>query len=161
MRMKAIKIVGPSDSGKTTLVEQLADRLAGRGRVCTVKHLNCAPTLDTDGTDTARHREAGAAETYGIQDDGSWFATGSGRDLADVAVDLAARCDYLLVEGYSDVALPTVALDGRAHAGESLLTAPTANAVDLDRLVAAVEGLDPIETRDAIVAATTPAPDSE
>jgi len=150
--MKPVSIVGPSDAGKTTLVEALSARLSDRGPVATVKHLQCAPDIDTDGKDTARHRSAGAAETYGITDDGEWFATGADRSLTDVLDDLAPDYDYVLIEGYSDIDLPAIELGGRDHAGETLLEAPEADAVDLDAAVAAIEGVEPYETLDALIA---------
>lgn len=142
--MKIVKVVGPSDSGKTTVVERLADRLSSRGRVGTVKHLRCAPDVDTAGTDTARHRAAGAAETFGVQDDGRWFATGTGRDLGSILAEVHTRCDFVVVEGYSSVRLPAVALGGRPHAGETLVAAADAESVDLDEVVAAIETLEPV-----------------
>jgi molybdopterin synthase catalytic subunit len=150
--MKVLRVVGPSDSGKTTLVEQLTERLSGRGRVGTVKHLDCDPDLDTEGKDTARHRAAGASETVGITGEG-WFATGTGRTLSDALDDLAVDCDYALVEGYSDSGadLPTVALGG-ADVADPLATAATGDDVDLDAVVEALEATDPYETLESLVA---------
>jgi len=110
--MQVLGIVGPSDSGKTTLVERLTERLAEGGRVGTVKHLKTDPTVDTEGKDTARHRAAGADVTYGVTDDAGWFATGAERALDETLDELAAEADYALVEGYSDAAVPTVAYAG-------------------------------------------------
>ncbi|HTM09138.1 MAG TPA: molybdopterin-guanine dinucleotide biosynthesis protein B [Verrucomicrobiae bacterium] len=56
-------IGGPSNSGKTTLIENLIPGLAARGyRVGTVKHHhNGAPlAFDAEGKDSRRHRDAGA-----------------------------------------------------------------------------------------------------
>ena len=96
--MKLLGVVGPSDSGKTTLVERLADRLTERGSVATVKHLTHAPDIDTDGKDTARHRAAGAETTYGLTDDEGWFATGEDRTLDDTLDALTPEYDYAIVE---------------------------------------------------------------
>jgi molybdopterin synthase catalytic subunit len=148
--MHVIAVVGPSGSGKTTLVERLADRLSDRGRVGTVKHLDCEPDLDVEGTDTARHRDAGVDRTYGIGDDG-WFATGRDRSLTDALDDLAVACDYAVVEGYSGVALPQIAL-GSDGGDDVRLSATEAAAVDLDDAVAAVEGTDPYECLRSLVA---------
>ncbi|MFB6151628.1 MAG: molybdopterin synthase [Haloarculaceae archaeon] len=153
--MQVLGIAGPSDSGKTTLVERLAARLAGRGRVATVKHLRTEPTVDTEGKDTARHRAAGAGATYGITDDAGWFATGEERTLDATLDDLAPEYDYALVEGYSDASIPTVALGGRDHAGETVATAPDADAVDVDGVVEAVEDREPYETLASLVADVT------
>jgi molybdopterin synthase catalytic subunit len=151
--MKVIRVVGPSETGKTTLVERLTRHLGERGRVGTVKHVDCEPTLDTDGKDTARHREAGAAETYGITDDGGWFATGEGRTLTDALDALAVSCDYAIVEGYSGAGdeLPTVALGG-ADVADPLVAAPSAEDVDVDTVVDALAAVDDYETLESLVA---------
>ncbi|WP_123533335.1 molybdopterin synthase [Halosimplex salinum] len=158
--MQVLGIVGPSDSGKTTLVERLAERLSGDGRVATVKHLKTEPTVDTEGKDTARHRAAGAAVTFGITDDAGWFATGADRSLDETLDEVAADADYALVEGYSASPLPTVALGGRDHAGETVATAPEADAVDLDEVVAAVDALEPYESLGSLVAEVKASPDA-
>ncbi|QLH77745.1 molybdopterin synthase [Halosimplex rubrum] len=158
--MQVLGIVGPSDSGKTALVERLAARLADRGRVATVKHLKTEPAVDTEGKDTARHRAAGAAATYGITDDDGWFATGADRSLEETLDDLAADFDYCLVEGYSSVAMPTVALGGRDHGGETVATAAEADAVDLDSVLAALDDLEPYESLASLVAEVKRSPDA-
>ncbi|WP_340100680.1 molybdopterin synthase [Salinibaculum salinum] len=150
--MKVIRVVGPSDTGKTTLVEKLAARLDDRGRVGTVKHVTCEPDVDTDDKDTARHRAAGAAETYGITDGGEWFATGEARTLTETLDRLAVTCDYALVEGYSDESpFPTVALGG-ADAEDPLATGETADDVDVDAVVDELPDIEPYETLESLVA---------
>jgi molybdopterin synthase catalytic subunit len=146
--MKAVAVVGPSDAGKTTLVERLAERL--EGNVATIKHLDHAPAIDTEGKDTARHRAAGARVTYGLSDEG-WFATGEGRSLADVLDDLAPDYEYALVEGFSARGLPAVVLGGRDHVGQELAAAPEAEDIDLDALREEIDGLEPRVTLQSLV----------
>ncbi len=150
--MYVLGISGPSDAGKTTLVERLASRLSERGSVATVKHLTHAPDVDTEGKDTARHRAAGAAATYGLTDDDDWFATGADRSLDGTLDKLAPDYDYALVEGFSDARIPTVALGGRDHAGEQVAAAPTADDLDLDSVVGALHDREPYETLGSLVA---------
>jgi molybdopterin synthase catalytic subunit len=155
--MKVIAIVGPSGSGETTLVEHLAERLAERGTVGTIKHLTCEPDLDAEGTDTARHRGAGAELTVGVSDDAGWFATGDSMSLDDALDRLAVPCDYAIIEGYSEVPLPQIALGGGS--GEDVrLSAPEADAVDIEEALAAVEATDPHETLASLVAEVKDSP---
>jgi molybdopterin-guanine dinucleotide biosynthesis protein B len=61
---KLVFIGGPSNSGKTTLIEKLIPEIALRGyRVGTVKHHHGPDPLvfDGEGKDSERHRKAGAA----------------------------------------------------------------------------------------------------
>jgi molybdopterin synthase catalytic subunit len=158
--MKLLGIAGPSGSGKTTLVERLVGRLDGRGRVATVKHVDHGVDIDREGKDTSRHRAAGAAETYALTDDGAWFATGEDYTLEDVLDDLAPDYDYALVEGYSGADIPTVALGGRDHEGETVAAAPEADDVDLDAVLAALEEQEPFETLSSLVARAKQSPDA-
>lgn len=149
--MYVLGVVGPSDSGKTTLVERLVTRLDDRGRVATIKHLTHEPDVDTDGKDTARHRAAGASATYGFVDDGEWFATGEDRTLDGTLDDLAPTYDYAIVEGYSEATIPQVVLGGRDHAGPELAAAPEADEVDVDAVLDALAETEPHVTLDTLV----------
>ncbi|RQH00008.1 molybdopterin-guanine dinucleotide biosynthesis protein B [Natrarchaeobius oligotrophus] len=78
--MKVVSLAGPSDAGKTTLVEALVPRLTDRGRrVATVKSIHHAVEIDTPGTDTHRHRTAGAEAVVGVTPDVTFEITGRGK----------------------------------------------------------------------------------
>jgi molybdopterin synthase catalytic subunit len=157
--MKVIRVIGPSDAGKTTLVERLAARLDDCGTVGTVKHIACEPDLDTDGKDTARHRAAGATETYGITDGGEWFATGRELSLTTALDRLAVGCDYALVEGYGEATLPTVELGDVGVDSETVLAGgATADEVDVAAVVDRLSAVEPYETLDSLVARVTDSP---
>ncbi|MEF8813929.1 MAG: molybdopterin synthase [Halovenus sp.] len=159
--MHVLAVVGPSEAGKTTLVERLTERLSERGTVGTVKHIDCEPDLDTEGKDTARHRAAGARRAYGIGDR-EWFATGEACSLRDALDDLAQSCDYGLVEGFTDTRLPKVVLGDRdVTRGEGLARADTADDVDLPALLDALEATEPYETLGSLVARVKTSPHSE
>jgi molybdopterin synthase catalytic subunit len=158
--MHVLGVVGPSDSGKTTLVEQLVDRLTERGRVGTIKHLTRAPDIDTAGRDTDRHRRAGATTTVGITDDEGWFATGGDRTLDDTLDDLALDVEYTIVEGFSSARLPQIVLGGQAHGGTALATGETAAEVDVSAVVDRLASTDPYETLGSLVAQVKRSPDA-
>jgi len=159
--VQVLGVVGPSDSGKTTLVERLVAALDGRGAVATVKHCRHEPDVDTEGKDTARHRAAGADATYGLCDDAGWFATGADRDLGATLDDLAVDYDYVVVEGFTDAALPQVALGGREAGGEVLARAERADDVDVQDVLDALEAADPHETLGSLVARLERSPAAE
>lgn len=166
--MYVLGVVGPSNSGKTTLVERLVERLDERATVGTVKHIDCEPTLDTEGKDTHRHRQAGAVRTHGITDD-EWFATGESRDLDSILSELSRTCEYAIVEGYRELDLPKVVLEDGEDAWESdpteegtvLLRAPTADAVDVEAVITSLEETEPYETLPSLVEQVKASPDAD
>ncbi|MBM7331497.1 molybdopterin-guanine dinucleotide biosynthesis protein B, partial [Agrobacterium sp. S2] len=63
MTHKLFGITGWKNSGKTTLTEKLVRCLTERGyRIATIKHAHHNFDIDQEGTDSWRHRQAGAAE---------------------------------------------------------------------------------------------------
>ena len=107
-------ISGPSDSGKTTLIEKLLPLLRGRGlAVSTLKHVHHAVEIDTPGKDSFRHRQAGAHEVMIALPDG-WVlhhpAPNGKRPPIGELVARMSGCDLILVEGYRDVPVARIAL---------------------------------------------------
>jgi molybdopterin synthase catalytic subunit len=149
--MKVLGVVGPSGAGKTTLVERLVERLPAEAGVATVKHLTHGPELDREGTDTFRHRAAGADVTYGVAD-GEWFASGDDRSLTDTLDDLARKYDYAFLEGFSGAPVAKVALGGRETTGDIVERAPRADDVDIDALVDTLDGMEEYESLGSLVA---------
>jgi len=96
-----IGIAGWKNSGKTTLAVRLVEELTGRGfRVATIKHAHHALRLDEEGTDSARHRAAGAAQVAVVSSK-RWalMTEGPEPDFADILGRLDT-CDVVIVEGY-------------------------------------------------------------
>ncbi len=97
-------IAGWSNSGKTTLIEKLTLHFSGQGlRVATIKHTHHKFDIDTPGSDTARHRAAGAAETAIVS--GSRVAVieeieSAGEPALEVVAARLKPADIILVEGY-------------------------------------------------------------
>ncbi|CDK41145.1 molybdopterin-guanine dinucleotide biosynthesis protein B [Halorubrum sp. AJ67] len=139
--MKVLCVAGPSDSGKTTVVAALAERLRECGTVATVKHLTHEPDVDTEGKDTARHRAGGAVHTVGLTDEGTWFATGRDRTLGDVLDEFARTYDYAILEGFSGSDVPKVALGDRTVAPPVVAEAVTADDLDLNDVVRVIDRL--------------------
>jgi molybdopterin synthase catalytic subunit len=158
--MQVVSVVGASDAGKTTVVEALAERLADRGSVGTIKHLSHAVQVDTEGKDTYRHRDAGASETIGLSKPGSWFATGADLDLRSALDRFAPRHDYAIVEGYSESRLPKIALGDRDVADPVIARADGPEDLDSDAVVDAIEALEPYRTLDSLVAAVKQSEDA-
>ena len=150
--MKAFCVVGPSDSGKTTLVERLVPLLNEHGRVATVKAIHHDVEVDEEGKDTYRHREAGASRVVGVTPERRFeFADiddkhGEIRTTLDSLTD--AGYDYVVIEGFSESSLPKMAV-GETDAENVVLR--DADEADDETLIEAVEGVKEHETLGSLI----------
>ena len=97
-------IVGRKNSGKTTLMVRLVEALTARGvRVGTLKHAHHGLEVDRDGTDSYRHRMAGASEVA-VVGGARWAIMHELRGEAEPTLDeITSRMspvDLLLIEGF-------------------------------------------------------------
>lgn len=102
--MRVVGVIGWKDSGKTGLVERLVAHLSGRGlRVATIKHAHHGAEVDRSGTDSHRHRAAGAAQVI-LATPARWAMMTELRGAPEPDLpSLLARldpCDLVLVEGF-------------------------------------------------------------
>jgi formylmethanofuran dehydrogenase subunit E len=100
---KILLIVGSKKVGKTTLIEKLIPQLTSRGyRVATVKHHHSdfPVSVDAAGTDTWRHRRAGAKSVALVTPtDVALFHDTDGSGLEQVIANFSGT-DIVLVEGF-------------------------------------------------------------
>jgi molybdopterin synthase catalytic subunit len=150
--MKALCVVGPSDTGKTSLVERLVPLLDERGRTATVKSIHHDVRLDEEGKDTHRHREAGAERVVGVTPQ-TRFEFADLKDKSEeirVTLDRLADTgyDYSVVEGFAESSLPKFAV-GETDAENVVLR--DADEVGDETLIETVEGLEERETLGSLV----------
>lgn len=139
-------IIGWKNAGKTGLVERLVSEITGRGfTVSTLKHTHHAVDLDRPGTDTHRHREAGAQEVV-LASSARFVLMHELRGASEPTIDeLMARLapvDLVLIEGFKQSAHPKIEVH-RAETGHALIAPSDASiravasdtALDLDRPV--------------------------
>lgn len=161
-RLRVVCLAGPSDAGKTSLVEALVGRLAADSRVATVKSIHHDIEIDTPGTDTHRHRTAGAETVVGITPTLTFDITTRGkrdppasaadsllesddpeiRALASTLERLARRgYEFVLVEGFAESPLPTVLVGDR---DPSAVGGPIVGSGDdpIDELVETIRSLE-------------------
>lgn len=104
MTQRVFGITGWKNSGKTTLTERLVGELVGRGwKVATVKHAHHDFDIDKDGTDSFRHRKAGASEVAIVSGRRWALMHELGQEAEPTLEAILARlapCDIVLVEGY-------------------------------------------------------------
>lgn len=150
--MIAVKVVGRSDAGKTTLIERLVPALDDRGRVATIKSIHHDVEFDQEGKDTHRHRVAGAERVIGVTPSLTMSIETRGKDdypsesdaLARLSEDLSREgYEYALVEGFSSARLPTIAVGDCETDGAPLAHVSDPGAVDVEGLADRIDRLDP------------------
>ncbi|MFN3281228.1 MAG: molybdopterin-guanine dinucleotide biosynthesis protein B [Tabrizicola sp.] len=122
--MRIYGVCGWKNTGKTTLMTGLVAEIARRGlKVSTVKHAHHETEVDVPGTDSFRHRAAGAGQVI-LSSPFRWALMTELRGAEEPPLDaLLARlspCDLVLVEGYKRSAHPKVEAH-RPEAGQPLI----------------------------------------
>ena len=94
-------VTGWKNAGKTTLVERLVAEFVRRGwRIATIKHAHHDVDIDQRGTDSWRHRAAGAAEVAVVG--GLRYAI-MRETVEPTLKEVLGRlqpCDLVIIEGY-------------------------------------------------------------
>lgn len=108
-------ITGWKNAGKTTLTARLVEHLTGQGIiVSTIKHAHHSADIDHEGTDSYKHRQAGAKEV--LLATPARFALmhelrGNEEEPSlDELLDRMGKADLVLVEGYKREAIPKLVI---------------------------------------------------
>lgn len=122
--MLIIGIYGPSNSGKTTLIEVICRELGGEYGIAVIKHAPDHNELDVSGKDSHRYIVSGAEAA---------LVSGDGASLLSIPSSLPLdRClgllryigtwDLILVEGFTDSNIPRIKVgEGEERRGTMLL----------------------------------------
>ncbi len=121
---KCFGIAGWKNSGKTTLVSEIVRNLSNRGlRISTMKHAHHAFDLDQEGTDSFKHREAGASEVLLVSEN-RWAIQHELREADEPPFDEMLRklnaCDLVIVEGYKRENIPKLEIIGDLKTAKQL-----------------------------------------
>jgi molybdopterin-guanine dinucleotide biosynthesis adapter protein len=119
-----ISVVGPSNSGKTTLIEKMVRELAARGyRVATIKHNLHGFDIDRPGKDSWRHREAGARLMVLASPKKIALIRDVDRDytIEEIRDQYVEDVDIIIVEGYKKNDFPKIEVF-RSALGHELLS---------------------------------------
>lgn len=139
--MKLYGVTGWKNAGKTGLVERLVAAFTTKGlSVSTVKHAHHSFDVDHPGTDSHRHRMAGAKEVL-LASDNRWALMhelrGAEEPPLETLLETLSPVDLVLVEGYKRARHPKIEA-WRAETGHPLI-APE------DDTIRAVASDQPIE----------------
>lgn len=153
--MNVYGVTGWKNAGKTGLMERLVAAFTARGlRVSTIKHAHHAVDVDQPGTDSYRHRTAGAQEVV-LASARRYAVMHELREADEPTLDaLLARLspvDLVLVEGYKREAHPKIEAY-RAATGHALLAGdlPSIRAVAADCAIDAPCPVLSLDDTDAI-----------
>ena len=114
IRPALLSLLGPSDSGKTTLAVILVDRWTRAGRrVGYLKHASHGFEMDRPGKDTARALAAGGVGVAVTGPEGTAYLDRARvRDPRELVARFFPACDVCVLEGFRDAALPAVVIAG-------------------------------------------------
>ena len=135
-----IAFVGPSESGKTTLIEELIKELKSRGYyVATMKHAGRESSLDEPGKDSWRHIQAGSDVTILNTNDKAFLIKSLAPDanIEEVARLFGEDPDIILADGFKGSDVPKIEVH-RKGIGSPL--------VDIKRLIAYATD-EPLDTK--------------
>lgn len=110
--MRILQVVGYKNAGKTTLVCEIVRMLAENGvRTGTLKRDAHDAIADVSGTDSWRHREAGAAATALTSGSRTAFFEERPSELPELLENMRARgIEAVVVEGFKEAAYPKIVL---------------------------------------------------
>jgi molybdopterin-guanine dinucleotide biosynthesis protein B len=105
----AVAFTGPSNSGKTTLIEKIAKILVKDFKVVIIKHdPKDKAVFDKEGKDSHKFFNTGADVVVTSPTRNTMFSHESKK--VDEIIDMLDDFDYLLVEGLKSIPLPRVAI---------------------------------------------------
>jgi molybdopterin-guanine dinucleotide biosynthesis protein B len=131
MSRVAIAFTGPSNSGKTTLIEKIAKKLIPDYQIAIVKHdPKDKAVFDTEGKDSYKFSQTGA-ETVVVSPTRTTYFSQRSKGIDEI-IDMIKDFDFLLVEGLKTLPLPRIAIF-RHKIDESYF--PYANAIAIDKSV--------------------------
>lgn len=145
--MKVVSVAGYRDAGKTSLIETLLETAPAGTEIATVKSIHHDVAFDTPGTDTHRHRSAGADVVVGITPTQTVEFRTAGKDdgvtLTEELENLVARnVDFAFVEGFKSAPFPTILvgdIDESAVGGDVLFRVDDGTSVDGPAILARLE----------------------
>ena len=144
---KAVAFTGPSNSGKTTLIEKIAKRLISTYKIAIIKNdPSSKAKFDTEGKDSYKFYQTGAEVVVTSPTRTTYFSHRQ-KSLNEI-IDMINDFDYLLVEGLKYLPLPRIGIF-REKLDESYFAYIKAVAIDesIDRELVP-EGIDILNLND-------------
>ena len=104
---RAVAFTGPSNSGKTTIIEKIAKRLVPKYRIAIIKHdPKDKAKFDVEGKDSYRFFQTGAEVVITSPTRTTYFSHRS-KKIDDI-IKMLGTFDLLMVEGLKHTPLPRI-----------------------------------------------------
>jgi len=127
-KRKAVAFTGPSNSGKTTVIEKIAQNLILKNAVAIIKNdPKDKAQFDVEGKDSYKFSQTGAEVVITSPTRTTYFS--QKEKSLDEIVSMLSDFDILLVEGLKTLPLPRIAIF-RNKIDERYLTCSEAIAID-------------------------------
>ncbi|UCF49402.1 MAG: molybdopterin-guanine dinucleotide biosynthesis protein B [Thermoplasmatales archaeon] len=113
MNEVVIGIYGKSDTGKTTLIEDIIRKLTNEGfKIASVKITNKKIGIDTKGKDTWRHAQAGSKLVVLSSPKETDFILKKSANISEIIriINQIDKYDLIIVEGANDKYIPKIRL---------------------------------------------------
>lgn len=146
-----IAVSGVKNSGKTTLIEKLIPKLNNEGlKVATVKHDGHDFDADIEGTDTFKHRKAGAYGTAIFSKNKFMVIKEQKNTYEDELISYFNDCDVILLEGFKFSDYPKIEIVRKGNSSESVCKKETLLAIvsDVEELTSNNNDLRVIDIND-------------
>lgn len=128
MKKIAVAFTGPSNSGKTTLIEKVATILLQKHKVAIIKNdPKDKAIFDTEGKDSYKFSQTGA-ETVVVSPTRTTYFSQKSRSLEEL-ITMLGDFEILLVEGLKTLPLPRIAIF-REKIDENYFASSDAIAID-------------------------------
>ncbi len=109
MKNLAVAFSGPSNSGKTTLIVKIANRLKDKYELAIIKHdPGDKATFDKEGKDSWKFTQTGADVVIASPTRTTLFSQ-KHKKLHEI-IDMLDEFDFLLVEGLKTLSLPRISV---------------------------------------------------
>ena len=149
--MKVVAVIGYKNTGKTTFVCRLVEKLALKGKVGTVKIMH-DHRFDSPKKDTGKHFDSGAENVTAVSEEGM-VSIQRGAGLDEALEVLAGRgMDYAIVEGATNSDLPKIMLgEMDEEAGNVVLRLAPCSDWDMDEVAGIVQQTSEFVTLNSMI----------
>jgi molybdopterin-guanine dinucleotide biosynthesis protein B len=116
---------GESDSGKTSLIEKLIERLTNDGyKIVTVKITDKNISIDTEGKDTWKHSQAGSKLVVFSSPLETDYLVKKNQNINEILQNIThlGEFDVMLVEGANDKTTPKIRIGNISERDNTIFT---------------------------------------